>query len=80
MMMLFAVRNVDDAPIEVDAFDIAMKYPNPLQQLSDRADDVSDIKITRRHLVEHRRKQKEVLSVHKSYFNVRVSSQAFFEV
>ena len=78
VVMFVSMRNVDHAGVEIDALDIAVKYSNPLQQFSDRAHDVRYIKIARRHLVKHRGKEEEILTIDESYFDIRILRQGLF--
>ena len=80
MMMFVAVGDVNHLLFQVDALDVTVKYADSLQQFSNGADDMRDIKVARRHLVEHRREEEKVLAIYDRDFNIRVFCQALLKV
>jgi hypothetical protein len=56
------------------------KKIDPLQELSDRIDNIREIEITSRDFVQHRRKQKEVVAVHERDLDVGIACQRIVEV
>src|SRR5690348_5246804 len=61
-MMTAVVRHRDALLMEIDRFDGTDEEPRALHELSQRIDDVHDVEIAGRDLVQHRCEEKEVVS------------------
>src|SRR5260370_4215449 len=68
--MIEAVRHDDSALFQIDALNIARKEIDVTQHLAHRINNVCNVEIARRDLVQHRRKKKEVVAVYERYRDV----------
>lgn len=80
MMVFVTVRNMNHLLFKIDAFDVAVKYTDTLQQLSYGAHDVGDVEVARCDFVKHWREEEEVFPVHDRDLDVRVSCETFLKV
>ena len=80
MMVVEAVRDGHDLPVEIDRFYFPGEKIDPLQELSDRIDDIGEIEITGGDFVQHRRKQKEVVAIYQRDLDIGIAGQRVLEV
>ena len=80
MMMVETMRDGHDLPFKIDRFHFSRKEIDSLQEFSDGIDDIREIEITGCDLMQHGRKQKEVVAVHESDLCVRITCQRVIEV
>src|SRR6266404_6524569 len=66
------VRHHNRALLQIDALNIAREKIDVAQHLAHRIDDVHDVEIARCDLVQHWRKEEEVIPVHQRDFDVRI--------
>ena len=71
-VMIETVRYDDRTLFHIDALDIAREKVDMAKHLAHRINDVGDIEIARCDLVQHRRKEKEVVAVYERYFDVGI--------
>jgi len=79
-MVFIAVRYLNELFAEVDVSHVSVKYLYAFQKLSHRADDMRDVEVTRRDLVQHRRKEKEILAVDERDLDTWVAGERFIEI
>ncbi|MCC6763491.1 MAG: hypothetical protein IT293_02415 [Deltaproteobacteria bacterium] len=53
----------DLSSFQIDLDDVAVEEAHFADELPDRVRDVRDVEVARRHLVEHRREEEEVVAV-----------------
>src|SRR6516164_6496025 len=75
-----AMKEVNAVGREVDRIDFAMEELYAPKKLSNRIDDMGDIQIARGDLMEHRREQKEILTVDQSDLYARPASKSFVKL
>ena len=80
MMMFGPVGYVDHFGLEIDALDMTIKDFDVLQKFPHRTDDMRNIEVAGGDLVQHRRKEKEVLAIYERDLDIRVSRKGFVEV
>ena len=78
-MFLVSMRQTDSFMHEIDGFDVSMKERHTTQQLADRADDIGDIEIARRDLVQHRGEEEKVIAIDESHVQVVSLRKRSFE-
>src|SRR5262245_66104164 len=64
---------------QVNALDVAIEEFHSPQQLAHRVHDVGKVQIACRYLVQHGRKEKEVLTIHQSHFDARIACHGLFQ-
>ena len=65
------VRHRDPFVYDVDAVDIADEEADMPQHLPDGVNDIGQVEIARRDLVQHRGEEKEIFATHESHFEIR---------
>src|SRR5207247_8880247 len=80
----FAVRNttraMDSPRVQINRLNIGLNKLHMTKNAAERIHDVAWIKISGRDLVQHRRKENEILSTDQRHFHIRVARQPFVEV
>ncbi len=79
-MAVEAVPDEDRAMGQVDRLDVADEDGRALQQRAQRADNVRDVEVTRRHLVQHRCEEKEILAADERNFHSPVLADEALEM
>ncbi|GEM_PF-4279774 len=74
------VRHVNAPVAQIDLLHVAVEEPHALEHLANRIDDMRHVKIARRHFVQHRREQSEVLFIDQRNLDVRISREGFFQM
>src|SRR6266571_8261468 len=77
-MAVETVRNGHPLAFEVDLVYVAAEEGHVTKHLSNGIDDVGQVQIARRDLVQHRSEEKEVLAVHNGHVEPRIA--AFFKL
>jgi len=67
------MRNNHLLLLKIDVLDIATKEIHVANHLADRINDISQVQIACRDLMQHRRKKKEVLAIYDNHVKPRVS-------
>src|SRR5215469_11802527 len=80
MMVVEAVRDGHDLPLKIDRFHFAGKEIDPLQKFSDGIDDIGEIEIAGGDFVQHRGKQKEVVTIYQRDFDIGIAGERVIEV
>ena len=80
MMVLLSVRDGHHLGVEIDALHITVEDLDSLEQFADRTDDMCNIQIAGRNLVEHRCEEKEILAVDERDLDVFVARKCLVEV
>ena len=70
-MPIEPMRDRDAFVCDIDALHVADEKAHVPQHLADRVDDIGQIEIARRDLVQHRGEEEEVLATDKSHFEIR---------
>jgi hypothetical protein len=69
-----AMRHYDLLLLKIDVLDIAAEEIHVPNHLANRINDVRQIQIARRDLVQHRREEEKVLAIYDGHFKPRVAS------
>src|SRR5215469_12197121 len=80
MMVVETVRNGHDLPFKIDRFHFSREEIDSLEAFSDGIDDICEIEITGCDLVQHRRKQKEVVAVHERDLYLGIARKRIVQV
>ena len=64
---------------QIDGFDMTVEEGHATQQLADRAHDIGDIEVARRHFVQHRGKEEKVVAVDKGDIQVSALCKRLLE-
>jgi hypothetical protein len=68
-----AVKNGNRPIAQIDLLDFAVNEINTPQDLAHRIDDVSEIQVARRDLVQHRSEQEKIILVDHSDFKIGIA-------
>ena len=80
VMVAETMRDGHNLPFKIDRFHFSREEIDSLQEFSDGIDDVCEIEITGCNLMQHGRKQKEVVAVHERDLCRGIACQRVIEV
>src|SRR3974390_1628759 len=69
-MFVNSMTDNNSSAFKIDLPNLSLDKADMLQQLSDRVNDICNVKIAGRNLVQHRRKQKKVFAIDQRDLNV----------
>ena len=80
VMVVETMRDGHDLPFEIDRFHFSREEIDSLQEFSDGIDDICEIEITGCDLMQHRRKQKEVVAIYQRDLDIGIAGQRVLKV
>jgi hypothetical protein len=80
VMVVEAMRHRHNVPVKADRFHFPREEIDSLQEFSDWIDDICEIEITGCDLMQHWRKQEEVVAIYQCDFDIGIAGQRVIEM
>src|SRR5205823_14087939 len=79
MVMIEAVRDLDDLVLHVNALDVTLEESAAAQELANRIDNRREVQVAGGDLMQHGREQEEVIAIYQGDFEVAGALQSLFQ-
>src|SRR5215813_6865562 len=80
MVVVEAVRDGHNLPLEIYRFHLSREKVDPFQELSHRIDDIREIEIAGGDFVKHGSKQKKVVAINQRDLDVGIAGQRIVQM